>query len=325
MHELDYTYVDYPQPHVRRAREILDAHPGVRDLMGPYPATALWILALVAGQLTIAFLLRGASPWIVAALAYLVGAFANHALYVLIHECCHNLVFRGRTANRIAGLVCDLPLVFPGSMGFRKYHLLHHRYLGEEGHDPDLVSRTEGRVVGNRPWRKTLWMALFFLSQGLFGPIRTKIVGFWDRWIVVNVLTQAAVVAAVLWLAGPRSLVYLLLSTIFALGLHPLGGRWIQEHYVSRGTQETYSYYGPLNRVAFNMGYHNEHHDLPRVPWRRLPDLRRLAPEFYEPLHSYDSWTSVLWRFIRRREMSPFSRIIHPSTARARTEAEPSD
>src|SRR5207245_7373140 len=56
--------------------------------------------------------------------------------------------------------------------------------------------------------------------------------------------------------------------------------RWIQRHYMTaEGEQETFSYYGPLNRVAFNVGYHNEHHDFPSVPWNRLPEIRAIAPE----------------------------------------------
>ena len=55
------------------------------------------------------------------------------------------------------------------------------------------------------------------------------------------------------------------------MGLHPLGARWIQEHYLVHGEQETTSYYGILNVPALNVGYHNEHHDFPSVPWNRLP------------------------------------------------------
>ena len=58
-----------------------------------------------------------------------------------------------------------------------------------------------------------------------------------------------------------------------------------------REGQETYSYYGPLNKLSFNMGYHNEHHDFPQVPWSRLPAVRAAAPEFYDHLYHHRSWT----------------------------------
>jgi hypothetical protein len=64
--------------------------------------------------------------------------------------------------------------------------------------------------------------------------------------------------------AGWPPLKYLIVSSIFAIGLHPLGARWIPGHR-SRHGQETYSYYGPLNKVSFNVGYHNEHHDIVAV------------------------------------------------------------
>ena len=53
-----------------------------------------------------------------------------------------------------------------------------------------------------------------------------------------------------------------------------------------------------MNVFALNVGYHNEHHDLMTVPWARLPEVRRQAPEFYEPLEAHRSWTRLLLRFL---------------------------
>jgi sphingolipid delta-4 desaturase len=74
--------------------------------------------------------------------------------------------------------------------------------------------------------------------------------------------------------------------------------------------QETYSYYGPLNWVMFNMGFHNEHHDFPMVAWNRLPQLYGMAPEFYRTLFAYQSYTRLVLKFIFAKEVSPFSRWV---------------
>ena len=76
--------------------------------------------------------------------------------------------------------------------------------------------------------------------------------------------------AAIFFLISPAALGYLFASFFFSVGAHPLGARWIQEHYVLFPGQETNDYYGPLNRFQMNIGYHNEHHDFPSVPWNRL-------------------------------------------------------
>jgi sphingolipid delta-4 desaturase len=116
--------------------------------------------------------------------------------------------------------------------------------------------------------------------------------------------------------AGAGPFKYLVTATVFAIGLHPLGARWIQEHFALAPDQETYSYYGPLNRVSFNVGYHHEHHDLITIPWRRLPQVRRIAPEFYNQLHSYSSWTALLARFLRDPDITLYSAIVRPTKAK---------
>ncbi|HEV8549100.1 MAG TPA: fatty acid desaturase, partial [Polyangiaceae bacterium] len=88
--------------------------------------------------------------------------------------------------------------------------------------------------------------------------------------------------------------------------------------------QETYSYYGPLNRIAFNVGYHNEHHDFPYIAGSRLPALRRLAPEFYENLHSHDSWTLTLVRYVTRPSLGGHSRVRRARNAANTTNTPPS-
>ncbi len=75
-------------------------------------------------------------------------------------------------------------------------------------------------------------------------------------------------------------------------------------------SQENYSYYGSLNTVNLNVGYHNEHHDFPSIPWNKLPQLKKAAPEFYDTLLFHTSFIKLLFRFLFDQEISLYSRIV---------------
>ncbi|MEP4136169.1 MAG: fatty acid desaturase, partial [Cyclobacteriaceae bacterium] len=111
------------------------------------------------------------------------------------------------------------------------------------------------------------------------------------------------------FLVGWSGLLYLTLSLLLASGLHPLSGHFVSEHYVFEEGQETYSYYGWLNKLVFNVGYHNEHHDFPNVPGSKLPQLKKIAGKHYDNLRSYNSWTNVIIAFLTDNKLSLFSRV----------------
>jgi sphingolipid delta-4 desaturase len=306
----DYRRVTWLEPHKERTKALLAAHPEARELCGNTPSTALYVFGIVALQLGVAWLLRGSPWWLILLVAWTVGAFANHALWTLIHECAHNLIFKGSAANAWTSIVANLPIIFPSAIAFRKYHLLHHAYQGQEELDADLAAPLEARIVGHSALGKSLWLLFFWAFQALRVP-RLKKIKLVDGWYLTNWGVEVAFLIGFVALAGWGAFAYMFLSSIFSIGLHPVGARWIQEHYLtSDDDQETFSYYGPLNAVAFNVGFHNEHHDLMRVPWSRLPRLRKMAPELYEPLKSHSSWTRLWLRFIFDPKLSLYSRMV---------------
>ncbi|KAI3326042.1 fatty acid desaturase-domain-containing protein [Xylariaceae sp. AK1471] len=303
-----WTYTE--EPHRTRRLEIIKAHPEVTKLCGPEPLTKYLVVLVVSIQIFCAYLLRNTSffsPYFWA-LAYVVGATANQNLFLAIHEISHNLAFRSPTANRLLAIIANLPIGIPYSASFRPYHLTHHKSLGVDGLDTDLPTAAEAVFLDS-----ILGKAFFCTFQIFFYAVRPMAVYRVPfTWVsALNVATQLSFDAVILRTLGAQSLLYFLLSSFLAGSLHPLAGHFIAEHYVystvtptqadpANGipVPETYSYYGPLNFLTYNVGLHNEHHDFPAVPWTRLHKLHAIAREFYSDLPHHTSWTYVIWRFI---------------------------
>ena len=304
-----FHFSNSPEPHRIRTAKILKSHPEVKQLMGKNPLTLLAILGLVSGMVVMSYLLKDSAWWMVVLVAYLVGAFFNHALFVMIHECSHHLLFKNKSLNRIAAIVANMPHVFPSAISFERYHIKHHSFQGVHELDADLPDFWEARLFNNSTIGKAFWLLLYPFFQ-VFRTFRLKEIRPVDGWIVTNWIAQIVFDAAIVYFFGPQALVFMLISFFFSVGLHPLGARWIQEHYLTLDeNQETYSYYGPMNALAFNVGFHNEHHDFPSVPWNKLPQLKQKAAPYYDSLKSHQSWTKLFFRFLFDKNISLYSRI----------------
>jgi len=302
-------YWDYSdEPHASRRKQILAKYPQIKQLFGHDWRICVQLLLMVSIQVFMTYMVKDMSWKEIIVLAYVVGGTLNHSLSLGLHECAHNLVFGTSRplANRLIGFIANFPLGVPASVTFKKYHLDHHKYQGDEQMDTDLPTKIEA-VFFSSPIGKFF----FVILQPLFYTLRPVLV--LPKTItsleILNWVIQIAFDAFIYYVFGWKALCYLLLGTLLGLGLHPVAGHFIAEHYVFIKGYETYSYYGPLNLITFNVGYHNEHHDFPNVPGYRLPEVKKIAAEFYDNLPCHHSWIKVLYDFITTHEVGPYARI----------------
>lgn len=301
-----FTWSDEPSSHLARRKQILVEHPEVRELFGIDPTLKYKSILVVLLHLAMPFVLPS-NPWLCALFVYFVGATLSHYTFLSVHEVTHDLAFRKRSHNNILALILNFPIVLPYAIAFRTYHSKHHAQQGVDGIDTDIPSEFE-REHFQGPLKKAIWM----LNQGIFYGIRPVLVLPIKPtlWQLLNVLTQVTFLFCYYQLVGWQGILYLLASGVIASSIHPLAGHFISEHYVmDKGGQETTSYYGPLNLVLHNVGYHTEHHDFPNIPGSRLPQLKKLAPKHYDSLHSHSSLVKVLYQFIFSKEIGLHSRV----------------
>jgi sphingolipid delta-4 desaturase len=304
--EFDWAYTE--EPHATRRRMILQKHPEIKQLFGLDHSFKYVVTMMVFTQILIAYLLRDSDWPLIVLQAYLAGGVFNHALMLAIHEISHNIAFGNHQPlkNRFFGIFANFPIAVPMSVSFKKYHIEHHRYLGEEVLDTDVPTELEGKLF-TRTSTKFIWLVL----QPFFYAFRPMIVykkGVTDIEIL-NFIVQLTFDVFIYKYFGVKSLLYLVMASLLSMGAHPTAGHFIAEHYVINPGQETYSYTGPLNMVTFNVGYHVEHHDFPFIPGDKLPIVRKIAPEYYSDMCTHTSWVWVLWQFVTNPAMGPYARI----------------
>lgn len=313
---------DPKQVHMLRNREILAKYPQIKALYGPdirlFPAVVGIILAQFALSYYAATAIESWTFFMFT--AWSLGGLLTHWLSLANHELGHNLAFENPLYNELLGVFANLPQGIPSFVAFKKYHFYHHYYLNEAKNDPDAPSLWEAEYF-NTPAKKALWMMLnplFYAIRPLVlmpKPASTK-----EILNIVFVIGFDLFVLLMGRMVGFKLVLFNCTSTVLGMGIHPIAGHFISEHYDLYGDdngQETYSYYGPLNYVSFNVGYHNEHHDFPRIAGFNLPKVTAIAPEYYMNLHPHYSWSKIVYDYIMNPDCGPFKRIIRRERPKA--------
>lgn len=297
------------EPHRSRRSEILAKHPEIKQLYGPDIRLLPAMLTIIAVQLSLAVYATQLDGWRWFLLCYSLGGTLTHWLSLGNHELSHGLCFKKKWGNEVLGMLANCAQAIPSCIAFRKYHLEHHYYQGVDIIDVDIPTNWEGKMF-DQTWKKVIWVLL----QPFFYALRPLVVNPKPVCIreAINVITTMTFNAIFAYQFGIKALLFNFFGALLGMGIHPVAGHFISEHYVFVEGQETYSYYGWLNLVTFNVGYHNEHHDFPRISGFKLPMVRKIAPEFYEPLHHYNSWSGVIYDYIFRVDIGPYSRTTRP-------------
>eukprot|EP00887_Chlorella_sp_A99_P004329 scaffold15.g4329.t1 len=280
-----FHWVASGEPHMIRRRELLAKYGDqIRKLYGYDHQTAWVVTGVVLAQFALAWWSRSWSWGWVLLTGWLLSGTLNQNLFTAQHEVSHFLAFRSPNLNRLLALFANLPLIIPVAVKFREYHHDHHLFLGVDGGDVDLPTAWEAKFVRNK-FTKLIFNFVYLCIYGA-RPLLVRPKPF-----------------------STQDLLNWLLVVPFDLAVLYWGGHLLAEHYMFEPGQETYSYYGPLNLLSYNVGYHNEHHDFPQIPHTRLYRLRQIAPEYYNHLRAHTSWCWVLWRFLVDPSIGPWSRV----------------
>uniref|UniRef100_A0A2H1WGD8 SFRICE_025210 n=1 Tax=Spodoptera frugiperda TaxID=7108 RepID=A0A2H1WGD8_SPOFR len=150
-----------------------EKYPQIKKLFG-YDPNFKWVVTLMVlvQIISLPFVVQLSWP-LMLVVAYCFGGVINHSLMLAIHEIAHNLAFGHNRplANKLFGFFANLPIGLPVSISFKKYHLEHHRYQGDEVIDTDLPTLLEAKLFCTTGG-KLLWLFL----QPLFYSFRPLIV-----------------------------------------------------------------------------------------------------------------------------------------------------
>lgn len=282
-------------------------------------------LALVAlwaapGVLGVALAAQAAHPWLWPIGILLLGLFAFNGT-VMLHEVLHGLVVRPRKSQleRVLGLLYAVPCAISPSQ-FTRWHLDHHRELGDPEADPKrhhLSPKRTSRLIKLLYWTPALFPIYFQAARketATYSPeLRRTIAG--ER--TAAILIHLALAMALLAFAGPSiwlrvHVLPLLIAFPIWFALNRLG-----QHYAI--DPDDPAHWGTLMRPSpcfwdplfLWSNYHLEHHYFPSVPAYRLASLRRaLEPFFQRRGIRARTYGELVWGWLVRNQV-PHARWDH--------------
>ena len=272
----------------------------LRELQRRSNARAAVDVVLWAGLLVAAGLWAYSTIWswwsIPAFLVY--GALYGGSADARWHECGHGTAFRSPLANDVVYHLASF-MLWRGPTVWRWSHYRHHTDTIIVGRDAEIVFQRPPSVGGAlfaythlRGGPQMFWRLVRHATGRLDADAANFVPATEHRRVVWESRIMVAVIAAVAaWSLASWSIVPLMF-----VGLPTIYGAWLvvffgitqhagmRENVLDHRYSTRSVYMNPVFRFLYlNMNYHVEHHLLPSVPYRALPDLHtelkdQLAP-----------------------------------------------
>lgn len=222
--------------------------------------------------------LTGNLPLWMAMLANLV---AVYIAFTPLHDASHRAVSSNDTVNDFLGVLAG-QLLLPGvnMTAFRTIHMDHHRYVGEEGRDPDtgFVDPPKWAGLPYLMFADLHWVGWYFKYGRHIWPNRAKVAIY--TMLVLVLASHIALLASPWWkeflllYVVPQRLGLGIVAYTFAHIQHPSGLTWKDEPFQStvyvRGKSA-------FRRLMFGQEEHIIHHLTPHIPWYKYKRVWDLA------------------------------------------------
>lgn len=297
------TYSKGASWHRRRQKVLLTKYPQIRELFGWDNTTAWLVVTLTSSFVAVSILCAGLPfIWIVV-FSFFVGSPLSYIISYrcLAHECGHFMAAEQKWVNKCLVVMCHAALNYAGSTSFLDAAVIHrhHHIALHSPVDTNNPTALQYAFYCASGWRK-IFAFLGLLVEGieLSNPILKVLGQFWSLpalleiddsfWYFVETFVSNALWTCLMWSSGWTVLVFVICSEFFRY-VHPIYWWHHGMHYQhGHHLQPTASIYEEwFNLIVFNLGLHVEHHDFSNIPWTRLPQLRKIAPEFYDSLDQY--------------------------------------
>ena len=159
--------------HRERARDMLQAHPEIKDLFGYYPLTAAWCVLMAGSQVGLAAAMSHLPWWATFLTAYCVGALLNIVLFQLAHECDHLNVFKSKLWNRYLFTLTSIPMFLSAHHTWWTEHIAHHNDMSAT---KDFTTRRRSYFLATRKTSPlfvpySLFMVIMQAMRSVFGLI----------------------------------------------------------------------------------------------------------------------------------------------------------
>lgn len=281
--------------HINRRKEIELKYPEVKNLQGPYYPSIIFIVILVLIQLCLGFYIQKIemSWWLVGICSYINANTLFYSLTTFIHENSHGLVL-GWKYRWLCAIIIEIGTVSFGDQWVytQVHYYLHHPHLNDKSKDSECprIGHVSNLPENNKYLYSILELfPLGFLLNGTISNTKKKKKS--SSYIRYVLLFECILI--VLYHAYHSNWLIILFN-IWSISL--FASRWcishhgqsISEHYSefynkNKPTQSTYLFME--NIIGFNTGYHDEHHTFPKIPWSRLPTLKKIAAKDFNNIN----------------------------------------